>query len=274
MRHLNAHHDAVGSVTASDGVTRPALWTGLVRLRILPTPAGYDAGEAVAITDDGLVYGDVSNSVTGAQQAWQWSLGGRSRPLGFDYGNQTGYAGATVVSNEGDVGGYLDFGGQAGLWAAVWHHGVAQKLGQIGSDLNFSVVYGGDNSSDYTGIATYEPDFVYGLHAFVTHVGLHKLLTLMPLSGNALDPSNAHAVQRDVPGYGSGVTVGGESATPDGDVHATVWTCALQQGFTPPQASPATPLAIGSRNAALGRSPMVVSSIDADRGRMLGGPNG
>jgi len=62
---------------------------------------------------------------------------------------------------------------------------------------------------------------------------------MLPLSGDLSDRSNAHAVvpaHRGMPG----VAVGGASATSNGDYHATVWTCAFQQAFTPSVAGSAT----------------------------------
>jgi hypothetical protein len=59
------------------------------------------------------------------------------------------------------------------------------------------------------------------------------MLTMLPLSGDLNDPSNAHAA---VPAYMGqpGIAVGGDSTTATGEDHATVWTCAFRQTVAPP----------------------------------------
>src|SRR5262249_16196947 len=120
-----------------------------------------------------------------------------------------------------------------GLWAATWQHGSVSKLGTFGTEPNFSFAYGEDELGDYVGSGTYDASIGFTSHVFVTRAGSGTMLTLLPLSGNVYDSSNADAI---IPGYMGhpGIAVGGYSATRSGDTHATVWTCAFRQAFPPP----------------------------------------
>jgi uncharacterized membrane protein len=226
-RRINQHNDAVGTLTRKDGSSVPVEWRDLRTVRVLPLPVGALSGEAAGINDSGDIVGDVSTD--SAEIAWEWGHGGSSHALQPEY--RQGFSQANVINDRGWVGGGLDFGGRFGLWASVWRNGSVSKLGQFGSDLNFSFAFGGDQIGDYVGAATYTIDDQF-LHVFLTRAGSGTLRTLMPLSGNLLDRSNAHAV---VPSYGGqGVAVGGDSDIGNGDIHATVWTCAFQQALRPP----------------------------------------
>jgi uncharacterized membrane protein len=249
-RRINQHNDAVGTLTRKDGSSVPVEWRALRTVRVLPLPADALSGEALGINDSGHIVGDVSTDV--AEIAWEWGPGGSSHPLQPEY--TQGFSQANIINDRGWVAGGLDFGGQFGLWASVWRYGSVSKLGQFGSDLNFGFAFGGDQIGDYVGAATYTTDDQF-LHVFITRAGSGTLRTLMPLSGDLLERSNAHAV---VPSYGGqGVAVGGDSDIGNGDIHATVWTCAYQQALAPP--------AITARAAAGARVPAWRHSLNALR---------
>jgi len=233
-RRINQHDDAVGTLTRADGSSVPVEWRHLRGIRVLPLPMGATGGEALGINDAGDIVGDISTDT--AEIAWEWPHDGSSHALQPEYSD--GFSQANVINDRGWAAGGLDFGGQFGLWASVWRQGSVSKLGQFGSDTNFSFALGGDQIGDYVGGATYTIDDPF-LHVFITRAGSGTLRTLMPLSGNLLDRSNAHAV---VPTYGGqpGVAVGGDSDVGNGDIHATVWTCAYQQELTPPAAAART----------------------------------
>ena len=263
VRRINQHDDAVGAVGSADGSSFPIEWRRLTRPRLLPVPAGFDGGEALGINDAGDIVGDVSSA--DGVVAWEWDHDGTSRPLPPEYPN--GFSEANVVNDRGWAAGGLDFGGQIGLWAAVWRKGGVEKLGQLGADQNFSFVFGEDQQGDYVGGGTYtidDPSF----HVFVTHVGMGRLLTMLPLSGDQADRSNAHAV---VPSYDgqSGIAVGGDSTTASGEDHATVWTCAYQQAFVPDPgvtspstaAGPTRQIPRGRSAAAQIRDPPTVNAV-------------
>jgi uncharacterized membrane protein len=231
VRRINQHDDAVGSLFTSDGSSVPVEWQRLRTVRILPLPAGFTVGDALGINDAGDIVGDVGNADT--EVAWEWGHDGSSHALQPEYAS--GFSQANLINDRGWAAGGLDFGGQFGLWAATWHGGSVSKLGQFGADLNFSFAFGQDQLGDYVGGGTYSIDDPY-LHVFVTRAGSGELRTMLPLSGNLADPSNAHAA---VPAYMGqpGIAVGGDSTTSGGDDHATVWTCAFRQAFAPPTGS-------------------------------------
>lgn len=230
-RRINQHNDVAGTLTAGDGSGVPVEWIHLGTVRVLPVPKGF-SGEALGINDAGDIVGDIGNNTT--QIAWEWGHDGSSHALQPEY--PVGFSQANVISNRGVAAGGLDFGGQIGLWAATWSGGSVRKLGEFGPEPNFSFAFGGDQLGDYVGFGTYSPDDFAG-HVFVSRAGSGKMLTMLPLSGNIADGSNAHAV---VPTYMGqpGTAVGGDSTTSTGDDHATVWTCAFQQAFPPPAIDP------------------------------------
>jgi uncharacterized membrane protein len=227
VRRINQRDDAVGSLSVSDGSSVPVEWRRLHSVRVLPLPTGATSGEALGINDAGEIVGDVSTDT--ALIAWEWGRDGSSHALQPEYAE--GFSQANLINDRGWAAGGLDFGGQLGLWGAVWRAGSVSKLGQLGADENFSFAFGQDQIGDYVGGATYSLDDPY-LHVFVTRAGSGTIRTMLPLSGNLLESSNAHAV---VPSYQGqpGVAVGGDSTTSNGDDHATVWTCAFRQAFTP-----------------------------------------
>ena len=234
VRRINQHDDAVGSLSTADGGGVPAEWRHLHTVQVLPLPAGASSGEALGINDAGDIVGDVSTAT--AELAWEWGHDGSSHALQPRYAR--GFSQANLINDRGWAAGGLDFGGQFGLWSAVWQRGPARKLGQLGPDPNFSFALGEDQLGDYVGGATYTIDDPF-LHVFITRAGSGSIRTMLPLSGDLSDRSNAHAVvpaHRGMPG----VAVGGASATSNGDYHATVWTCAFQQAFTPSVAGSAT----------------------------------
>jgi uncharacterized membrane protein len=234
VRRINQHDDAVGALYTTDGASVPVEWRHLQAVRVLPLPRGASSGEALGINDAGDIVGDVSTDT--AELAWEWGQDGSSHALLPRYA-QGGFSQANLINDRGWAAGGLDFGGQFGLWAAVWRRGPAEKLGQFGPDPNFSFALGQDQLGDYVGGATYTIDDPF-LHVFITRTGSGTIQTMLPLSGDLADRSNAHAA---VPTYqGPGVAVGGASATSNGDYHATVWTCAFQQAFTPDVAAATT----------------------------------
>jgi hypothetical protein len=227
VRRINQQNDAVGSLSTADGNSVPTEWVHLSHVRLLRVPSGFSGGEALGINDAGDIVGDVGND--SAQVAWEWGHDGTSHALQPEFA--TGFGQANVINDRGWAAGGLDFGGRIGLWAAVWKRGTVGKLGQLGRNRNFSFAFGQDQLGDYVGGGTYTINDNF-LHVFITHVGLGKLLTMLPLSGNMSDRSNAHAA---IPSYNGqpGIAVGGDSVTSSGEDHATVWTCAYQQAFTP-----------------------------------------
>jgi probable HAF family extracellular repeat protein len=227
VRRINQHDDAVGVLISPDGTGFPTEWQHLRHIRLLPVPSGFNGGEGLGINDAGDVVGDVSND--SGQVAWEWGHDGTSHALPPVYGQ--GLSQANVVNDRGWAAGGLDFGGRIGLWAAVWRNGTMSKLGQLGKNRNFSFALGEDQLGDYVGGGTYTINDPF-LHVFITHVGMGHLLTMLPLSGNQADRSNAHAAVPSYQGEPS-VAVGGSSTTTSGDYHATVWTCAYQQAFVP-----------------------------------------
>ncbi len=227
VRRINARDDAAGALYSANGVSVPTVWQRLTHVRVLPMPDGFTNGEGLGINGAGDVVGDVWNE--NADVAWEWRPDGSNGALQPEYAE--GFSQANVVNDRGWAAGGLDFGGQLGLWAAVWRRGTVTKLGQLGEDENFSFAFGQDQTGDYVGGGTYTIDDPY-LHVFITHLGLGKLLTMLPLSGDQADSSNAHAAIHAYEGE-PGVAVGGASTTSTGDLHATVWTCAYQQAFAP-----------------------------------------
>jgi uncharacterized membrane protein len=227
VRRINQHDDAVGNLTAADGSGVAVEWRHLRTVRVLPVPAGF-SGDAEGINDAGDIVGDIGNDTT--QIAWEWGHDGSSHALQPEY--RVGFSQANLINNRGVAAGGLDFGGQLGLWAATWSRGSVSKLGPFGPEPNFTFAFGQDQLGDYVGSGTYSPDD-FSLHVFVMRAGSGTMLTMLPLSGNVDDRSNAHAV---VPAYMGqpGIAVGGESTTSNGDDHATVWTCAFRQAFAPP----------------------------------------
>src|SRR5262249_10354772 len=137
-----------------------------------------------------------------------------------------------LINNRGLVAGGLDFGGQIGLWPATWQHGTVSKLGTFGTEPNYGFIFGQNELGDEVGQGTYMAG-VLPVHGFPSRARSGTVLTMLPLSGNIADASNAHAV---IPSYMGqpGIAVGGESTTSTGDYHATVWTCAFRQAFPPP----------------------------------------
>ena len=230
-RRINQHNDAVGTLTAADGSGVPVEWIHLRTVRVLPMPAGF-SGEALGINDAGDIVGDIGNDST--QIAWEWGHDGSSHALRPEY--PVGFSQANLIDDRGVAAGGLDFGGQLGLWAATWSHGSVSKLGEFGPEPNFTFAFGQDQLGDYVGFGTYSPNDA-AVHVFVTRAGSGRMLTMLPLSGNIDDRSNAHAI---VPSYTGqpGVAVGGDSTTSTGDDHATVWTCAFRQAFPPPVIDP------------------------------------
>jgi hypothetical protein len=244
VRRINQHNDAAGQAWLADGHSHAVVWHNLSRVQVLPTPTGFDDAFAMGINDAGAVVGFTINWSDFQFLAWEWPAGsGAGFPLADT--NPAGFSEANVINNRGWVGETTDYGGQFGAWASVYRDGAPAKLGQFGADANFSQTFGQDQIGDYTGDATYNPED-NDMHVFITHVGLGRLYTLRPLSGNLLDGSNAHAV---IAGYqGQGVAVGGDSFTTTGESHATVWTCAYQQaidavaaGLSRPDGSAVTP---------------------------------
>jgi len=231
VRRINDHNDAVGTVGTVDGNTVAIEWIHLRTPRLLPTPDGFYS-EAYGINNAGDIVGDIGNDTT--QIAWEWGHDGSSHALQPEYPN--GFSQANLINNRGVAAGGLDFGGQIGLWAATWQQGTVTKLGSFGAEPNFSFAFGQDELGDYVGGGTYSPDD-FSFHVFVTRAGSGTMLTMLPLSGNLADGSNAHAV---IPAYMGqpGIAVGGDSTTSTGDDHATVWTCAFRQAFPPPIVDP------------------------------------
>ena len=239
VRRINEHNDAVGSISFPDGSSAPVEWVHLRTVRELPVPAG-DYGDAMGINNAGDIVGDIGNNST--QIAWEWGHDGSGHALQPEY--PIGFGQANLINNRGVAAGGLDFGGQFGLWAATWQHGTVTKLGSFGAEPNFSFAFGQDELGDYVGGGTYSPDDPF-LHVFVTRAGSGTMLTMLPLSGNIADRSNAHAV---IPAYMGqpGIAVGGESTTSTGDYHATVWTCAFGQAFAPPNTTARARIAGGT----------------------------
>ncbi len=226
-RRINEHNDAVGTLSLADGNSSAIEWIHLRTPRLLPTPDGFSS-DAFGINNAGDIVGDIGNDST--EIAWEWGHDGSSHALQPEYPNGLGQA--NLINNRGVAAGGLDFGGQLGLWAATWRHGTVTKLGTFGPEPNFSFAFGQDELGDYVGAGTYSPDDPY-LHVFVTRAGSGTMLTMLSLSGNLDDRSNAHAI---IPTYMGqpGIAVGGYSTTSSGDTHATVWTCAFRQAFPPP----------------------------------------
>jgi hypothetical protein len=222
--------DASGALFAADGSSVAVVWRGLTRPHVLPLPGGFTSSEGLGINDAGDVVGDVSND--SEQVAWEWDHAGASHALQPEYPG--GSSEATLVNDRGWAAGGLDFGGLLGLWSAVWHKGTVEKLNDR-VDPDYSFAFGGDQIGDYVGAGVYTADD-QRVHVFLTRVGLGRTYTLLPLSGDLSDGSNAHAV---VPPHGAipGTTVGGESPDAAGDVRATEWTCAWQQAIVPPGTS-------------------------------------
>jgi hypothetical protein len=235
VRRINDRGDAAGIVFDQNGHAHPTVWIRLAFVHVLPIPHGYTDAEVLGINDLGELVGDASVASNGPdgveQDAWQWWENGANHPLRPDY--RGGIEQANVVNNRGWAGGGLDYGGKIGLWPAVWRNGTLTRLGPTGPGIQYGFAYGGDQTGDYVGNAIYSPTDQH-LHVFLTHIGTHTLYTLPPLSGNLADRSNAHAV---IPHLGRlGTVVGGDSTTPDGNDHATLWTCAWRQAIRPPTA--------------------------------------
>jgi uncharacterized membrane protein len=233
-RRINQHDDAVGTLTAADGTSLPVEWRRLQDVRVLPLPAAaVGGGEALGINDAGDVVGDISTDA--AQIAWEWGPTGSGHALQPAY--LQGFSQANLINDRGVAAGGLDFGGQPGLWAATWNRGSVNKLGEFGSEPDFTFAFGQDQLGDYVGFGTYDSNDS-AVHVFLTHAGSGTMLTMLPLSGDLHDRSNAHAVVPEYLGQ-PGIAVGGDSTTTAGDDHATVWTCAFQQAFHPPTVSTA-----------------------------------
>ena len=232
VRRINARGDAAGAVFDRHGHSHPAVWLRTVHLRVLRVPSGFTDAEALGINDHGRLVGDASAPSSGPdgieQDAWAWSASGRNAALRPDHTG--GVEQVNLVNDRGWAAGGLDFGGQFGLWAAVWRHGRVDKLGQLGPDVNFSFAYGGDEVGDYVGGGSYTPDDQF-LHVFLTRIGTHRMYTLRPLSGDLADRSIAHGVLAHDGALRT--VVGGASTTADGSSHATLWTCAYQQAILP-----------------------------------------
>src|SRR6185369_8241955 len=100
-----------------------------------------------------------------------------------------GFCEANVGNDRGWAAGGLEFGGQLGLWSAVWRHGSVEKLnGLVNPDYSFA--FGGDEVGDYVGSGVYTADD-QRLHEFLARVGQGRTFTLRPLSGDLSDGSNA-----------------------------------------------------------------------------------
>ncbi len=237
VRRINEHNQIVGAATDRRGREHPVVWRG-GRPHDLGIPAGFEGAYAMGINDRGDIVG-AAYSETG-QRAWAWSVEGASHPLDR-LGN---FAQVNVNDNAGRAMGISDFGGNPGAYAALWSGSrEVESLGVFGT-AGFSFALGTSGKGDVVGVGDYYGFFTGDVgHVFLRRVPDYQvarvaspppMLTLMPLSGDPRDHSNAHAVLRSDPPLArqGTVTVGGHSATGVGDeIHATLWTCAYQQGF-------------------------------------------
>jgi hypothetical protein len=228
VRRVNDTDTAAGSITDDAGVERAAIWPHLGQPVLLPTPSGWTGAYLQGMNDRGDAVGGV---YTDEQQvAWEWPAhGGTGHPLAQI--DLTGFSQANVVDDAGNVAGISDDGGQPGSFAAIWRGGSLRYAARYASGGYYATIYGGDGRGAYVG----NGDYYHGdpnEHVFLTFGGSGPLQSLPPLSGNATDDSNAHAVSTDL-------TVGGASQITDStDEHATLWTCAPRQTFVPHLAAP------------------------------------
>jgi uncharacterized membrane protein len=234
VRRINQHDDAVGSLSTADGGGMPVEWHHLRTLRVLPLPASASSGEALGINDAGDIVGDVSTDT--AQLAWEWGHDGSSHALLPRYAQ--GFSQANLINDRGWAAGGLDFGGQFGLWSAVWRRGLAQKLGQLGPEPQLQFRARSRSARRLCGRS-----HVYDRRSVPPCVHHPCRIRIDPNDaaavGRPVGSEQRHAVvpaHRGMPG----VAVGGASATSNGDYHATVWTCAFQQAFAPTVAGSAT----------------------------------
>lgn len=222
VRRINEQGHATGSAPDHQGRERAVIWPSGGTPIALPLPAGYVGAFGMAINAAGNVVGGAYNE----QQlvAWGWDSGGRSHPLArLDLG---GFSQANVLDNAGRAAGLSDFGGAPGGKAALWQGGGIRSLGTFGTS-DFSFALGTNGRGDFVGVSAYYSGEEFE-HVFVTTASRTRpLQTLMPLSGNPVDSSGAHAMG------GGDASVGGHSWTKQGEKHATVWTCAFQQAFVP-----------------------------------------
>jgi len=204
----------------------------------------------MAINDRGDVVGAAYSEFQ--LVAWGWDADGSNHALAeLDL---DGFSQANVVDHQRRTAGLSDFGGNPGAQAALWYRGAERSLGVFG-DSDYSFALGANGQGDYVGQGSYFAG-EDNAHVFLTSASwTGPLRTLMPLSGDPGDFSSAHAATS------GNVAVGGDSQTDNGEVHATVWTCAYQQAFVPD-------LEVVARNAGSGAP--TVESRAAVRGGLRG----
>ncbi|MGN6609205.1 MAG: hypothetical protein ACTHMS_19605 [Jatrophihabitans sp.] len=226
VRRIDDEGTAVGSITddADPAVEHPVVWPHGGAPRFVELPAGYDGGAVLGIDDRGDLVGQIYNQDVGL--AVRWDRAGHAHPLGS--ADQDGFSQANVVDEDATAAGVSDFGHTLpGAEAVTWRDGTERGLGFFpGGD--FSWVYATNGHGAYAGVAgigAFPDDTEY---VMIVRCGPHPVpLTLLPLSRRFGDATGAaHAVSADL-------TVGGDSETADGEMHATLWTHAFDQGFVP-----------------------------------------
>jgi probable HAF family extracellular repeat protein len=229
-RRINHRGVIAGSALdpSAPQMERPVFWQN-GRIHVLPVRPGYVGGFAQGINDRGDVVGALYTEQLA--EAWLWKADGTDQPLS----TAGGLSQANVVDNTGRIyGASLRSGG---FEAARWKSGHEQGLGFLGTG-DFSFVLGTNGLGDAVGVGNYQPGDPTE-HIMVTSGKPGEPpRTLPPLSGNYLDPTNAHFISATFPTMvaGSSDPVAGHPG------RATVWTCAWSQAFIPPTApTSATP---------------------------------
>ncbi len=217
LRRINAHGDIAGSAVGRGGTQRAVVWRH-GKIHPLALPSGYLGAYAQGINDAGDVVGAAYSAMT--QRPWLWKANGTHHALGAaDHPGQ-----ANVIDNARRVYGGCE---RVGFEATLWHNSHERGLGFLAGG-DFSVALGTNGRGAVVGVANYREDPTE--HIFLTHGSPGELpRTLLPLSGDYRDRTNAHFISATFP-----VKVAGSSdPTADREGRATVWTCAWRQAFVP-----------------------------------------
>ena len=215
-RRINDHGDVVGNAIAADGHTHPVLWHH-GQITDLGLPAGMTDGFAFGINDAGEISGSVATSPDddGELFAFTWR-DGDFRIL--DHGQ------ANVIDDSGRAAGRFD--DSAGLPTAAWWapDGTLHDLGVLDphSSDPLGWIFATDGRGDWAGAGSGDDGtptaFVSRLHG--------PLLALPGLDGTYTSESYAH-------GLDPSGDAAGQSTTIEGQLHATLWTCAFVQARAP-----------------------------------------
>ncbi len=267
---VNAHGIVVGELDRKQTDVAPFIYDHGA-MRQLPGLGG-DFGYASGVNDRGQVVGTASDA-SGRPHAVVWTDDGRRvHDLGIAPGDVASYGsginGAGTVAGDSDAADQSErpavfgHGAVALLTTAATRYGAAEDVNDAGRVIgttfladgqqhaavwgpfrargrDLGTLPGGTRASlvdiDDQGVATGGGNL--GVHPDLTHAiiwpGSGPLLALRPLSGHF---ARDFAVARKLGPDGEAV---GASQNASGDIHATIWTCALDQAFLPPPPSAA-----------------------------------